>query len=353
MTPQSITRDLTSTIIAALVLTAMLALSYWVMQPFLPALIWACMIVIASWRILLGVEKRLWGRRGLAVLAMTTGLVLVLIIPLIIATSAILDNVGVVSEHVQRLTTEGIPPPPEWVHDLPLIGDKLEKRWQQAATLKKDEVLSRLFPYIGSAFTWFVHQIGSFGQILLHLVLTVILSAILYANGEAAAAGVKRFAGRLAHKRGEEAVNLAAQAIRAVASGVILTALIQCFMALIGLLLAGVPYATILASVIFLLGIIQIGAGPVLVGVLIWLFYGGPNLTAWLFLIWAVVIMLADNFIRPFLIKRGANLPLILIFAGVIGGLISFGIIGIFVGPVVLAVSYTWLQAWMGEAAEA
>jgi predicted PurR-regulated permease PerM len=142
---------------------------------------------------------------------------------------------------------------------------------------------------------------------------------------------------------------LAGKAIRGVALGVGLTALAQSVLGGIGLAVAGVPAATVLTAVMLLLCIAQLGPGLVLIPAVIWLFWSGETLWGSLLLIWTVIVGTMDNFLRPILIRKGADLPLLLIFAGVIGGLLAFGIIGLFIGPVVLAVTYTLLGAWVAD----
>jgi predicted PurR-regulated permease PerM len=136
-----------------------------------------------------------------------------------------------------------------------------------------------------------------------------------------------------------------------VALGVIVTALIQTALAGIGLLVTGVPFVAVLTAIIFILCIAQLGPLLVLLGAVAWLFYTGHNAAGSVLLVWSLVVGTMDNFLRPILIKRGADLPLMLIFGGVIGGLLSFGLVGIFVGPVVLAVTYTLVDAWVAERA--
>lgn len=282
----------------------------------------------------------------MAVLLMIFLLTLVLIVPLTIAVQGIVDHIDVATNYVRNIAAQGLPPPPSWLEHIPLVGPRLLSRYEQLAAFNKEELLAKITPYLGSSVQWLMHQIGSVGQIVVHFLLTVVFSAIFYLYGDKCARGMRAFGRKIAEDRGEQALILASQAIRAVASGVVLTALIQAAMATIGMLLAGVPYSVVLGSMVFLLSVIQIGAGPVLIGATAWLFYGDHHFAAWSFLVWAAIILICDNFIRPFLIKRGADLPLLLIFAGVIGGLLTFGIIGIFIGPVVLAVTYTLLQAW-------
>jgi len=171
----------------------------------------------------------------------------------------------------------------------------------------------------------------------------------MYAKGEEAAAMAIRFGRRLAGPRGEESVILAAQAIRGVALGVVVTALVQSAVGGIGLAIAGVPFAAVLTALMFMLCIAQLGPGLVLVPAVIWMYYSSDATLATVLLVFTLVAVTLDNFLRPILIRMGADLPLLLILAGVIGGLIAFGLIGIFLGPTILAVGYTLLRAWIAD----
>lgn len=342
--------DLTRTAFELLVMGLLLAATFWVLSPFLPSLIWAATIVISSWPLMRAVQQRLWRSRALAVAVMTIALLLVLIVPLFVALSTVAGNVDNARELARTLSTQGLPQPPAWIEQTPIVGASVAQAWRDAAASGGEELISELTPYVGRFLSWLMAQIGGLGMLFLHFVVTVILSALLYFKGEVAARGIIRFARRLAPSQGEQIVRLAAQAARAVAIGVVVTALLQTAMAAVGLLVAGVPYAMVLSSIIFLMAVVQLGAAPVLALVTIWLFSNDSTLTASLFLAWSLLVVTADNFIRPLLIKAGADLPLLLIFAGVVGGLISFGIIGLFIGPVVLAVSFTLLKAWVEAA---
>jgi predicted PurR-regulated permease PerM len=185
--------------------------------------------------------------------------------------------------------------------------------------------------------------------VFIQFLLTVLIAAILYAQGEGAASWAKRFGARLAGRRGEQLVVLSGQAIRGVALGVVVTALIQAVIGGLGLFIARVPFAAVLTAVMFMCTVAQIGPLPILVPAVVWLYWSGSPAWGTFLLVVSVVAATVDNVIRPFLIKRGADLPILLIFAGVIGGLIGFGLIGIFVGPVVLAVTYTLLRAWIED----
>lgn len=352
MTRRPILRDLPRTVLAVLFLAVMITASLWILSPFIPALIWATLLVVSTWPLMLAVQNRLWGRRGLAVVVMTTALLLLVIVPLALAVATIVKNADELGAQVQTLSQASVPAPPDWVEQLPLVGPNLAAEWKALTALSADELHARVVPYVKEAGRWILSKAGSLAAFFLHLALTVVISAVLYYKGEVAAAGLRAFARRLTGERGEQSVTLAGQAIRAVALGVVVTAMVQAALGGIGLVIAGVPFVALLTALMFVLAVAQIGAGPVLALAVAWLYWSGDMVTATVFLVWALIVGSIDNVLRPVLIRRGANLPLILIFAGVIGGLLAFGIVGLFVGPVVLAVGYTELAAWVnsGEA---
>jgi predicted PurR-regulated permease PerM len=327
----------------------LIGFSFWILRPFLGAMVWATMIVVATWPVMLALQARMWHKRALAVTVMTVALLLVLVVPFSLAIGTIVSNADEIAGWAKSLATFKVPPPPEWVGKLPLVGSKTVQAWEQVAAAGIEDLAAKAAPYAGSVTRWFVAEVGSFGLVFVQFLLTIVLAAIMYANGERAAAAVRRFGRRLAGPRGESSVHLAGQAIRGVALGVVVTALAQSVVGGIGLAVAGIPFATILTAVMFMLAIAQLGPILVLAPAVIWLYWSGSSGWGTFLLIWTVAVSTMDNFLRPILIKKGANLPLLLIFAGVIGGLTAFGLVGIFVGPVVLAVAYTLLEAWVSE----
>ena len=345
----SASRDVTRITLSVLFIGALIAASFWVFKPFLTAFLWATIIVVATWPLLLKLQAMLWHRRGLAVAVMTVILLLVLVIPFSLAILTIIDSADEIATRVKSLSTFTVPPMPEWIGNIPFVGKKIAGYWQQYAALQPEELSARLTPYVRKALSWFADKAGSVGMMILQFLLTVIISAILYATGETAAAGVRSFARRLAGQKGDETAVLAAKAVRGVALGVVLTAIIQSVLGGIGLAVTGVPAAAILTAVMFMLCIAQVGPVLVLILSIIWLFWKGEPVWGGVLIAWSIPVVILDNFLRPVLIKKGADLPLLLIFAGVIGGLLAFGIVGLFIGPVVLAVSYVLLKAWVSE----
>jgi predicted PurR-regulated permease PerM len=341
------TRDITGTTLAVLFIGMLITACFWILRPFLSSFVWATMIVIATWPILLWFQKRLRNSRRLAAAVMTVLILMVVIVPFLLAVFTIIEKSDDIANRVKALAAFRLPPPPEWVGKIPLAGRKIADSWQQFSGLSPEELAPQLTPYAQQVAAWFVTQAGSLAVVVIEFFLMVIISAILYANGETAAAGVRRFARRLAGQAGEEVVVLAAKAVRGVALGIVITAIIQASIGGIGLVVAGVPTAAFLTAVMFILCLAQIGPGVVLIPAVIWLYWAEGALWGTVLLVFTVPAMTIDSFIRPVLVRRGADLPLVLIMAGVIGGLIAFGIIGLFIGPVVLAVTYTLLKAWV------
>jgi predicted PurR-regulated permease PerM len=341
--------DLTRTTLAVLFIGILIAASFWVMRPFLSSLLWAAMIVIATWPFFLKLQNRLWGKRWLAVLVMTFLLSLVLIVPICFAVMTILDRSDEIVGWFKSLSTVKIPPPPGWLEKIPLVGSSAVEHWQRMAAVSPEELSKLLSPYASKLVAWFVGQAGNFGLLVLHFLLSIAIAAVLYANGETAASGIRKFARRLASQSGDEVAVLSAKAIRGVALGIVVTALVQSSLGGLGLFLAGVPAAGLLTAVILMLCIAQIGPALVLIPAAIWLFHSGHNLAGSLFTIWAILVCGIDNFLKPVLIRKGVELPMLLIITGVIGGLIGFGIIGLFIGPVILAVTFTLLRAWVSR----
>ena len=339
--------DLTRIVLGVLTIGGLTLASFWVLRPFLLAGIWATMIVIATWPALRAVQARLWGSRGLAVAAMTLVMILIIAAPLATAVVGLADRADDIVAWTKALTRFSMPPPPEWLFQVPLVGRKIAYEWAVLAALPTEDLVARAAPYLRAIGGWVLYELGAVGTLMVHILLAVTISAILYAHGETVGAGVLAFTRRLAGESGERVTRLAASAIRAVALGIVLTALVQSIVGGIGLLIVGVPYALLLTSLMFLLAVAQIGAVPVLLGAVIWAYWSHGTFWGTVMLLWSIGAGSMDNVLRPVLIKRGADLPFLLRFAGVLGGLLAFGLVGLFVGPVVLAVTYTLLEAWV------
>ncbi|CNE90004.1 AI-2E family transporter YdiK [Yersinia nurmii] len=349
--PQQHRYDLPKLIFGVIFIMIMIIASFWVVQPFIMGFAWAGMVVIATWPLLIRLQGLLWGRRSLAVVIMTLLLILLFVIPIALLVSSILENSAPLIKWASSPANLQIPEM-VWLKSIPMLGNKLYSSWHTLIAGGGNALMAKVQPYVGETATWFVAQAAHVGRFLLHLTLMVLFSILLYFHGEGVALGIRHFAVRLAEKRGDAAVILAAQAIRAVALGVVVTALVQGILGGIGLAIAGIPYAMLLTVVMFVCCVAQLGPLLVLVPAVIWLYWSGDNTFGTLLLVWSCVVGTLDGVLRPVLIRMGADLPMILILSGVIGGLLSFGMIGLFIGPVVLAVSYRLVTAWIHEAPE-
>jgi predicted PurR-regulated permease PerM len=325
--------------------------SFWILLPFLLALVWATMIVVATWPILLKLQQAAGGRRWVAVTLMTLFALAAFIIPVIAAVGALLSAADRSPAVLHDLVARGLGPPPEWVAGLPAIGERIAAEWAELSTGGAEALVDALRPYARSAAASVLALTGGAGAMFIQMLLTIVIAAILYTSGETAARGVLAFAHRIGGERAQDTVRLAARAVRSVALGVLLTALIQSTLAGLGLWISGVPHPGLFTAIAFVLAVAQLGPLLVLAPAVIWLYWSGHPGWGTALLIWSIPVVALDNVLRPILIRRGVDLPMLLIISGVIGGLIGVGVIGLFVGPVVLAASYTLLQAWIAEVA--
>lgn len=343
--------DLARLMFGMLFIAILIVACFWVIQPFILGFAWAGMVVIATWPLLIRVQKLTWGRRAPAVTIMTLLLILLFVLPFSLVINSIVDNSGSLVDWMSKPENWHIPSL-IWLKNIPIVGNRLLNAWQGMTADGGKALVSSVQPYAGASATWFVSQVAHVGRFMLHGTLMVVFSAILYSKGEAVATGIRHFALRLAEERGESAVILAGQAIRGVALGVVVTALIQALLGGIGLAVAGIQYATLLTVIMFICCLAQIGPSLILGAAVIWLYWTGDNTWGTALLIWGALVTSLDNILRPMLIRMGADLPLLLILSGVIGGLLAFGMIGLFIGPVVLAVSYRLITAWISEVPE-
>ncbi|WP_233237827.1 AI-2E family transporter YdiK [Bordetella sp. LUAb4] len=339
--------DVARSFFLIVVLSALLAGSLYILRPFLPGLIWAGTIVVATWPLLLWLQRRLGNRRWLAVLILMACLVVGMVLPLYLTIDTFAERADDITAAIRKLPTYTLFPPPSWVIDVPLIGPRAMTEWQRLSDVGPGGLLARAEPYLTMAARWLLGHAGVLGAFAIHMVITLVFAGILYVRGEVAARFISNGAARLAGPAGEVAVTLAGQAIRAVAMGIVLTAATQTALGGLGLWVADVPVAGILTAIMLLLCIAQIGPLlPMLAGV-IFLYRADANITATVLLLWAIVIGTLDNVMRPWLISRGVRIPLLLILCGVIGGMLAFGLVGLFIGPVVLAVTQAMLRAWV------
>lgn len=319
-----------------------------VLRPFLSALVWAAIIVVATWPIMLRVERLFGGHRGMAVAAMSSGLFIAVVGPVALLLGTLITRLPELRDLGARLFSGPWPEPPAWLERMP-YGAEMSLQWQQAAARTPEYWGGVVTPYIGKTALWLSQHVGTIGSVTVDFLLTLILVVVFYLHGEALAKWTLRLAKRVGGARGLESAVLAAQTMRAIAAGVVVTALVEAILSGLGLWLVGIPAAAVLTSIIFILCVMQIGPMPILIPGVVWLLFQQHLGWGIALAIWAVLLSVGDGILRPWLIQRGAKLPFILVVGGVIGGLLAFGVPGIFVGPMLLAIAQRLMERWMSE----
>lgn len=316
-----------------------------VLRPFLSALMWAVILCYASWPAYDWLERRLGGRRTLTAILMTVAVALILVLPFVIVGFTLAENVSAWSQAIKEWVARGLPPPPSWVADLPMVGAELAARWRSLDTAAGVTEVGRLVlnPLREAAITG-----GALiGRGTIELAFSVFISFFVFRRGDELALGLRQALTRLIGPRARQFIAVAGGTIEGVVYGILGTALAQGVLAGMGFLVAGVPGALFLGLLTFFMSLIPMGPPFVWAPAVMWLASGEHYGAAVFMAIWGFfVISGIDNIIKPYLISRGSQMPFVLVFLGVIGGVIGFGFIGVFLGPVLLAVGFTLLLAW-------
>ncbi|WP_367025153.1 AI-2E family transporter [Methylococcus sp. ANG] len=317
-----------------------------IVAPFTGALIWSTIIAVATWPVFEHLARRLGGRAGVAATLITFAILLVIAMPVALLINSLAEHVQDVLHITEDVSSLRLPGPPEWVNRIPLVGPEIESRWL-AAVENLETTLTKIRPWIGKAAAWTVNQGAHLTLSLLEFLLATVLAGFLFVHGKSLAGLLERFASAIAGESGASLVHTAGLTIRSVTIGVMGTALIQSVLTALGLLAAGVPGALLLWFASFLLATLQLGTALVWIPAAIWLEI--QDQTGWMIflVIWGLFVNTIDNFIKPYLIAQGSGTPLAIVFLGVIGGMLAWGFIGIFIGSTLLAVSHALLKAWL------
>jgi predicted PurR-regulated permease PerM len=338
--------DLARIVLAVGALLLLIGGSLYIVHPFVPALIWGTTIVVTTWPLMLKIQHQLGGRRGLAVTVMLLLEIVVICIPAYGAVSTLADHAEDIMTFIKDLPGYALPSPPRWLTSVPLM-KHITGEWQKLSDAGPGGILAKVEPYAAVVAKWMLVQMGLVGSFAVHLILMLIVCGLLYGQGEAAVRLVTALALRVAPENGAHIVHLTGQSIRAIALGVVVTALVQASLGGAGIWLAGIPIAGVLSALLLLMCLIQLGPLLPMLGCVIWLFMHDAQLSASVLLVWTIGVSVLDNIMRPILIRRAIALPMVLIIAGVLGGLIALGAVGLFIGPVILAVTYHLLLAWI------
>jgi len=320
-------------------------LCYLILKPFLLILVWGLIIAVAIHPGFKKICSLVRGKTRLAAILTTFVMALILVIPGIFLADSLFTGVSVVKNYL--ISNEVlIPPPSESVKDWPLIGNSFYGMWNQAST-NLSAFLEDIRPQLRSFGEWFISSAGKAGLGLLQFVFSILISGFFLANAEAGRGYAKKVGERIAGDKGLTMIRDAETTIRNVGKGIIGVALIQSVLAGIGFFAAGIPGAALWALMCLFFGVIQIGILPVVIPVVIFAFYSMSTIGATILLIWLILISPLDNILKPIFLGRGAPVPMLVVFLGAIGGFISFGIIGLFLGAVLLSLGYQLFLMWL------
>jgi predicted PurR-regulated permease PerM len=317
--------------------------------PFIIPMLWGIILAVSTWPLYRRLRDALHGHRKTAATIMALLLLLVMASPIALLIVSLAENADEIGAMVGGLRNLERPSPPAWLAGLPLVGPAIDAFWREA-TANVGGLLEQAQPYVAGATGWLLARGADLGLALVEFLVAVVIAGILYVTGESATAILRRFVGRVGNEEQVALLDLAGRTIRGVAIGVIGTAFVQGAIATLGLLVAGAPAPVLLGFAVFMTAVVQLPTAVALLPVAGWLFWSGQTWQAVFLGVWALaVVNTIDNFVRPYLISQGANLPFLLIIVGVVGGLLTWGFIGIFLGATLLAVSYTLFRNWLDD----
>lgn len=321
-----------------------------VLRPFVSALLWAVIFCSASWPLYVRLLRLLRNHNTLAASFMTLGMILIVLLPFVITGATLADNVKALTEAVHKWVETGPPQPPEWLGKIPLVGDRAVESWQNIAA-DTGSIMGQIEKWLPTISAWLLKSGLFIGHGLLQLALSIFIAFFLFRDGVYISGRVNAAIDRVSSGRGMRLITVARNTVRGVVYGILGTALVQAVVMGIGLFIAGVPGAVLLALLTFLSSIVPVvGTGLVWIPAAIWLFHQGSTGWAIFLLAWGIGVGSLDNVVKPWLISQGSDMPFLLIFFGVIGGIIVFGFIGVFLGPTLLAIGYRITEEWMSTA---
>lgn len=317
-----------------------------VLRPFVTAILWAAILCFATWPLHRRLEDALRGRRVLAALIMTLLLILLMVLPLVLVGATLADNASALVQNLRGVLQEGLHEPPSWLAGLPLVGESVESYWKELAA-SKEKFMSLVQSLLRPTRDYLLKGGLSLGEGVLQLSLSTFIAFFFYRDGDDLVRSFRSGVDRISGGRTQQLVETVGGTVKSVVFGLLGTALAQGGLAFIGFAIAGVPGSLLLGIITFLLSLVPMGPPLIWVPVTLWLFW--QDAVGWgiFMLVWGVfVISGVDNVIKPYLISRGSNLSFLLVFLGVLGGVVAFGFIGLFLGPTLLAVGITLAREW-------
>jgi predicted PurR-regulated permease PerM len=329
------------------VLVLLVAWCFVILQPFIGIIGWSVVMAVALHPTFDRVRTLLGGRTKSAALLMTIVFLLVFIVPAAVLSETLVTGVRVLAKDLQNGTL-AIPLPSASVQTWPMIGERLAEVWTLAAT-NLDAAILQFRDEFAAMGRWLLGQAAKTGLGLVQFFVAVLLSGVLLATAKSSSEMSRRIARQIVGPHGERFARLAVATTRSVARGVLGVALIQATLAGLGFLVVGIPGAGLWAIIALMLCIVQVGPALVLIPAVIYIFSTATTATAVLFAVWCAFVTLIDNVLKPMLLGRGVDVPMFIVVVGAIGGLLTMGVIGLFVGAIVLVLGYSALVAWVSD----
>jgi predicted PurR-regulated permease PerM len=322
-----------------------------VLYPFFSALLWAGILVFTTWPVHEWIRARLRLRRTAAALIMVTLTAVVLVLPIALAAPGSSDDVSQIRHAIEDALRGGLPASPPWLSDLPLLGPALSTLWNHWAA-DIGALLEALRPFLGVILEGGLSVVLGIANGVVMFLLALFVAFFFYVYGDPVAARLKLILHRVAGSQAERLAEVTGATVRGVVYGIVGTAVVQGILTAFGLWLSGVPRPLLLGGVAGFLSVLPIGAPVVWIPASLWLAaQGHPAWGVFLVAYGIIAVSGADSVIRPWFIARGAHLPFLLTILGVLGGALAFGLLGIFLGPVLLGVGYTLLNEWASDEA--
>jgi predicted PurR-regulated permease PerM len=319
-----------------------------IVRPFIMPVLWGAIMAVAIYPLFVKAYTVLGGREKLTATLITVFALTLLIVPTVMLSGSLVESSRSLAERVEAGALV-VPPPADTVKDWPLIGEKLHGAWSLAST-NLEGALEKFKPQVDAISKWLLSAAAGVGGGILMFIVSIIIAGAFLVYGRSGSKVMETVAGRIMEKKkGAEFVELAGATIRSVAQGVLGVALIQAILAGIGLLVMGVPYAGVWAGLVLLLAIVQLPPWLILGPIIVYEFSVAETVPAVIFMVYSLVVSVLDGFLKPLFLGRGMDIPMLVILLGAIGGMVLSGLIGLFVGAVVLAVGYSLFTAWLEQ----
>ena len=326
------------------------AFSLKILSPFINLVLWATIMAVAIYPLFQWLTRKLGGRTKTAAAVFVLVSLALILVPSFIFFGGAIDESKEMTARLEAGTLT-LPPPSPQVAEWPVIGEQAYELWSQASR-NLQETLSVYEDQVQAVVRWGLGAIGGLGGTVLQFVLSILIAGLLLANAEAAVKGVTAVASRFFGQDARDMVVLSEKTIRSVTIGVIGIAVIQAILSLIGMAIIGVPLASLWALLVLVLAIVQLPPIIVLGPVMVYAFAAKSTTAAIFFLIYGLLVSGSDAVLKPLLLGRGVDVPMLVILLGAIGGMILSGIIGLFIGSVILALGYKLFMTWLHPAAE-